>query len=169
MVYVVRESDRCNVDMEVLAAEGYAPGPWLKQVKDSSIPVETEIEVAGANRRIGDLRNRLLVHQPGDSIAYLTDFCLESEQKEEELVRLLTGCRVLVCENNFRDGDAELARKSYHMTSADVGKLAARIGPERLVVFHLSDRYTQDEWREQLEEVRTHFAGAIFPEEWRLT
>jgi ribonuclease BN (tRNA processing enzyme) len=58
--------------------------------------------------------------------------------------------------------------ENFHMASADVGKLAARGGPDSLVVFHLSDRYTQDEWREQLEEVRKHFAGAVFPEEWKL-
>jgi ribonuclease Z len=166
MAYVVRESDRSNVDMEVLTAEGYAPGPWLKQVKDSSIPAETEIEVAGVNRTVGDLRDRLLVHQAGDSIAYLTDFCLDSEQKEDEVVMFLAGCKVLICENNFRDVDSELARKSYHMTSADVGRLAARVQPEKLVLFHVSDRYTEDEWKEQLEEVRRQFEAVEFPAHW---
>jgi ribonuclease Z len=109
------------------------------------------------------------VHQPGESIAYLTDFCLENGQDEDELVSYLAGCKVLVCENNFRDVDSELAQKSYHMTSTDVGRLAARVQPENLVLFHVSDRYTADEWKEQLEEVRKHFADAIFPEKWKLT
>ncbi len=166
MAYLVRESDRSNIDMEVLASEGYAPGPWLKQLKDSSVPAKTEIEVAGASRTLGELRERLLVHQPGDSIAYLTDFCLESQQREDELVEFLDGCKVLICENNFRDSDAELARKSYHMTSTDVGRLAARVQPEKLVLFHVSDRYTEQEWNEQLAEVQLQFERAEFPAHW---
>jgi ribonuclease Z len=166
MAYVVRESDRSNVDMETLAAEGYTPGPWLKQIKDSSIPPESEIEVAGTRLPLGDLRDRLLVHQPGESIAYLTDFCLESEQDEDELAGFLGDCKVLICENNFRDADAELAQKSYHMTSTDVGRLAARVQPEKLVVFHVSDRYTLDEWKEQLADVRGQFERAEFPAHW---
>ena len=166
MAYVVREDDRSNIDMKVLAAEGYEPGPWLKQIKDSSIPPGTESEVAGNSRTLGHLRDRLLARHPGDSIAYLTDFCLESEQSEDDLVGLLRDCKVLVCENNFRDADAELARRSYHMTSTDVGRLAARVQPEKLVLFHVSDRYTEDEWSEQLAEVRREFEPVEFPTHW---
>ena len=168
MAYLVRENDRSNIDMEILAAEGYTPGPWLKQVKDSSVPAETEIDVAATKRTLGELRDRLLVHQPGDSIAYLTDFCLESEQSEDELIGFLGGSKVLICENNFRNADADLARKSYHMTSTDVGRLAARVQPEKLVLFHVSDRYTEEEWKEQLAEVRRQFERAEFPAHWKL-
>jgi ribonuclease Z len=166
MAYVVRESDRSNVDMRMLAAGGFVPGPWLKQLKDPSIPDEAQVELAGKRLELRDLRDRLLQHRPGESIAYLTDFCLESELDEDELVDFLRDCKVLICENNFRDADAELAKSSYHMTSAEVGRLAARVQPEQLVVFHVSDRYTVGQWTEQLADVRKQFERAVFPPGW---
>ena len=169
MAYVVREDDRTNINMQALTAEGLTPGPWLQQVKDLSISAETEVELDGDNRKVGELRDRLLVRQSGDAIAYLTDFCLESQQSEDELVEFVTGCSILVCENNFRDADRELARSSYHMTSTDVGRLAARVQPEKLVFFHVSDRYTEGEWKQQLDEVRQQFENTEFPAHWQLS
>jgi ribonuclease BN (tRNA processing enzyme) len=52
------------------------------------------------------------------------------------------------------------------MTSAEVAGLASRVKPQKLVLFHLSDRYAQAEWQEQLAEVRAGFPGACFPESW---
>ena len=169
LAYVVREDDRSNIDMEALNNAGWRSGPWLKQVKDSSIPAEQEVAIDGANHKLRDLRERLLVWQPGDSLAYLTDFCLESQQSEDALVEFLKGCKVLICENNFRDADAVLSRNSFHMTSSDVGRLAARVDPERLVLFHVSDRYTEEEWNEQLAEVREQFDRVEFPTRWNLS
>jgi ribonuclease BN (tRNA processing enzyme) len=40
------------------------------------------------------------------------------------------------------------------------------VQPERLVLFHLSDRYTPADWQEQLAEIRRVFPGAMFPQEW---
>jgi len=168
LAYLLREDDRHNVDKQVLAAEGLAPGPWLKQLKQSDIPCDTCIELNGRQYRLGSLRERLLCRTPGDSLAYLTDFRLQSQQDEDDLVAMLAGCKILICENNFRDADAELARFSHHMASADVGRLAARVQPEMLVLFHVSDRYTPAEWREQLAEVRRRFGRAVFPERWKL-
>lgn len=54
----------------------------------------------------------------------------------------------------------------YHMTSSDVARLASRGGPDKLVLFHVSDRYDSQEWHEQLEEVRARFDRAEFPQEW---
>ena len=48
------------------------------------------------------------------------------------------------------------------MVSADVARLAARVRPEKLILFHLSDRYTHAEWLEQLEEVRAVFPATYF-------
>ena len=103
---------------------------------------------------------------PGESIAYLTDFRLDAAS-EERLVAMLEGCTTIVCENNFRNAELESAVRTFHMVSADVARLAARIEPEKLILFHLSDRYTQAEWQDQLEEVRAVFAESNFPESWR--
>jgi ribonuclease Z len=168
LAYTVREDDRQNVDADVLRELGLKPGPWLKAMKDDSVAADTPPNIAGRDYLVGDLRSHLLRSSPGDSIAYITDFFLETESDEDQLVRFLSGCQTLVCENNYRDSDADLARKNYHMTSSDVARLASRVGPDTLVLFHVSDRYDSQEWHEQLEEVRKRFDRAEFPQEWEI-
>lgn len=166
LAHLVREADHWNVDMSALGKLGLPPGPWLRAVKDVETDPETTIEIAGAEHRIGALRDRLLKRSRGESLAYLTDFFLDTNESEDRLAAFLQGCRTIVCENNYRDEDDELARRNFHMTSADVAKLAARVQPEKLILFHLSDRYSPQQWREQLEEVGGRFHRACLPEEW---
>jgi ribonuclease Z len=166
--YVVREHARQNIDLQALSKLGFKPGPWLKAIKDQTIPDDQPVETNIEKQLAGDLRRQVLVTQPGDSIAYLTDFLLEDQDAEDRLVEMLQGCRIIVCENNYADADADLAKKNFHMTSSDVGRLAMRVQPEKLVLFHLSDRYTSADWKEQLREVQDHFAKTNFPEEWNI-
>jgi ribonuclease Z len=165
--YCVREKPRSNIDTGILAQLGLPPGAWLKRVKDPAADPHDEVQVGGTAYRIGDLRQRLLITTPGESIAYLTDFRLDTSS-EERLVEMLQGCTTIVCENNFRNAEQELAERTFHMVSADVARLAARVKPQRLILFHLSDRYTREEWQEQLEEVRAAFAETFFPEPWNI-
>lgn len=166
MGHIVREHSRQNIDPARLKEVGLKPGSWLRTVKDESIADDELIEAGGSTLRVGDLRGWLTVIQPGNSIACLTDFLLENPAAEDRLVRMLDGCGTLVCENSYADADAELAPRNYHLTSSDVARLTNRVQPERLVLFHLSDRYPADGWREQLHEVRQHFPAAEFPESW---
>lgn len=167
MGYIVREGDHTNVDAGRLAELGLNPGAWLKSLKDPAVPDGSPIEVDGNLHRAGELRAQLLTSSHGDSIAYLTDFRLERNSDEgDRLVHFLAGCNTLVCENNYRNAEAELAVRHHHLTSAEVAGLAARVAPERLVLFHLSDRYTAEDWRDQLAEVREVFGRAEFPPTW---
>jgi len=167
MAYVVREDDRSNVGLGRLQEFGLQPGPWLKALKDPAIADDASVEVHGAIRRVGELRAQLIAIAHGDSIAYLTDFRLDQRSDDEDrLAHFLRDCRTLVCENNYRNADADLAAKHHHMTSAGVAGLAGRVAPERLILFHLSDRYTIDEWQQQLDEVRGVFGRAEFPAGW---
>lgn len=165
--YLVREKPRSNVNTQALKTLGLTPGPWLKLVKDFSFPDDTEVEINSSNTRLGQIRKSLLVESAGASIAYLTDFSVDSAS-EQQLVEWLAGCQTLVCENNFRNSDRHLAQASRHLVSADVARIAANAQVGELIVFHISDRYTRDEWREQLAEVRADFPNAKFSESWQI-
>ena len=147
--YSVREEDRRNVDAVALGEMGLRPGPWLRAIKDPEVSGGHRVELDGRTLSV-----------------YLTDFFIESEAAEDRLVAFLEGCGTLVCEANHRLADSELAARNYHMTSDDVGRLAARVGPAHLVLFHLSNRYTTEQWTEQLREVQVWFPGAAFPPGW---
>ena len=166
IAYVVREKRRQNIDTSRLAPLGLTPGPWLKQVKEAA-DESAIVEVAGTTYSIAELRRMLLVETPGDSIAYLTDFLLD-EQAMERLATALQGCKVIVCEGQYRHADIELARKNYHMTTVLAATLAKRIQAQELVLFHLSDRYDRSQWLEMLTEARQVFPRTRYPSHWGL-
>lgn len=166
-VYCVREKPRSNIDTAMLTQLGLSPGPWLKRVKDQAADPQEEVKIGGTTHRVGELRERLLVSTPGESIAYLTDFRLDV-QSEDRLTEMLQGCATIVCANNFRNGERELADRTFHMVSDDVARLAAKVKPRKLILFHLSDRYAHAEWQEQLADVRAVFPETYFPESWNI-
>lgn len=164
IAYIVREKPHQNIDTERLAALGLRPGPWLKRVKAGASGV---VMVEGVEWELERLRGELIVETEGDSIAYLTDFILDAPAIET-LSAVLTGCRTVVCEGQYRHADLELAERNHHMTTVQAATLAARAGVERLILFHLSERYRAGEWMEMLEEARQIFPNTAYPEHWQV-
>jgi len=162
--YVLRQKERRNVDASRLAAAGLKPGPWLKRLLDPSTPDHEPLELQGATT-VGAARAKFVVSTPGESFGYLTDF-RPTPGSMPELRRLFSGCRWLVCENNYGDADHDTALRNNHMTSSMVGELAVSLDPECLIVFHLTDKHGLDGWREQMEQVRARFPRAWFPPSW---
>jgi ribonuclease Z len=166
MAYRVSEKPRQNIDQTRLATIGISPGPWLQTVKDIRRSQAT-ITIENRTYPLAELRENLLVESGGDTIAYLTDFRLD-EMAMATLVPWLSGCRTIVCETCYRHADLALADRHHHMTARQAAELARRAGIEQLILIHLSDRYSPDEWRELLSEARQIFPQTRFPEHWGL-
>lgn len=164
VAYVVRETPRRNIDTAKLAGLGLRPGPWLQQVRNAADEAETVL-VEGVPRRVRELQELLLTETAGDSVAYLTDFLLD-EAAVERLTHVLRGVTTVVCESQYRHADVELACRNYHMTATQAATLASRAGVGRLVLFHLSDRYQPEQWRELLAEAQFVFPETTFPLHW---
>jgi ribonuclease Z len=167
VAYIVRETPRVNVDPSRLASLGLRPGPWLQRVRGLQAGEEETVVVEGVPRRLKELQDALVVTTPGSAAAYLTDFLLD-EAAADRLAAALKGVGVVVCESQYRDADRELAQRNYHMTATQVASLAARAGVGRLVLFHLSDRYTPEQWPALLDEARAIFPATTFPEHWAI-
>ncbi len=165
IAYVVREKPRRNFEPERIAALGLKPGPWMKRVKDETASATETVRIGDATHTLGSLREKLVVETLGDSIAYLTDFLLD-EPAIGPLAAKLAGIGTIVCEAQYRHADHELARKNFHMTTTWSAELARQANAERLVLFHLSDRYQAAEWKEMLAEARHRFAATTFPAGW---
>lgn len=164
LAYIVREQARRNIALDRLAVLGLRPGPWLKQLKEVSAD---KVVIDGVARPADELRKALIVETPGDAIAYLTDFLLD-ESAMERLASALQGCGTVICEGQYREADVELARKNFHMTTVRSATLARRAGIKGLVLFHLSDRYQPEVWREMLAEARQIFPNTHYPPHWNL-
>ncbi|NLT71592.1 MAG: ribonuclease Z [Verrucomicrobiaceae bacterium] len=171
VAYRLAESPRLNIDAAAMKRNDYLPGPWLRRIVDATADEEeTLVEVAGRSLRVGELRRELLVTTPGMSLAYLTDFRVEPDSPAwEELVTWLSGTTVLVCECQYRAADYTLARQNAHMTADLVGRLAAEAGVGRLILHHLSRRYSSEDWRQMRSEAAAFFPRTELPVEWGLS
>jgi len=165
VAYIVRETPRINVDSAKLATLGLRPGPWLQRVRGTRADEAEVIVVEGAPRSVRELQDALVRVKPGDAVAYLTDFRLDSGATDR-LAEALLGVGTVVCESQYRHADEELAVRNYHMTTTQAAKLARRARVGRLVLFHLSDRYRAEEWRAMLAEAQAIFPATTFPDHW---
>jgi ribonuclease Z len=167
MAYIIREKPRFNVDRARLAALGLSPGPWLERVKVRRAGEDPTLTIDGATYDLALLRESLLVEKPGESLAYLTDFVLD-QAAQERLVPLLSGCKTVICESQYRQIDAAFAERHHHMTAVQAAELAQRADVGRLILFHISERYRRDEWLSLLEEAQAIFPNTTFPDHWQL-
>jgi ribonuclease Z len=138
----------------------------MRQLKDASNEAAT-LTIGEATYSMDELRNRLIIETPGESVAYLTDFLLD-DSAMERLSDILKDCGTVVCEGQYRHADLELARKNSHMTTVQSATLARRANAEKLVLFHLSSRYERKDWLEMLREARQIFPNTHYPPHWRL-
>jgi ribonuclease Z len=168
LAYLAREKDRRNFDEARVREAGFKPGPWMGKVQDLALGDEESVEVGGQPQLLGELRERLMITTPGQSIAYLTDFLLD-ERARERLLGFLANCDTMVCEAQYARADLDLARQNYHTTVDQVAELARDAGVRRLQLFHLSDRYRRHEWLDMLEDARGIFPATRFPPHWKLT
>jgi ribonuclease Z len=167
IAYIVREKPRTNVNIAQLAAMGLQSGRWLQQVKDTRIVAETVVEISGKSYTLAELREQLLTETPGQSLAYLTDFKMDTDA-QSRLVPVLQGCTFMICESQYRAADGELAERNYHMTCVQAAETAKQANVQELILFHVSDRYEKPEWHELLNEACAIFPNTHFPEGWSL-
>ncbi len=165
LAYIVRESSHTNVSIEQLSKLGLRPGAWLQRVKSSG-EEEGTVDIEGRSFELSKLRELLLVEQPGQSIAYLTDFLLD-DVAMSELEKELQGVDTIICESQYHPNDHELAIRHFHMTSVQAATLAKRVNPKEFILIHLSHRYTPAVWKEMLTRAQHVFPRAKFPDHWQ--
>jgi ribonuclease Z len=165
VAYVVRETPRVNINVQRMAELGLRPGPWLQRIRGPIADRDETLTVLGESRSVRELQDSLVVETPGESAAYLTDFRLDGSAMDR-LTETLRGVGTVVCESQYRESDADLAARNFHMTSTQAARLAHRAGVGKLVLFHLSDRYRASEWQEILAESREVFPATEFPPHW---
>ena len=164
LAYLLRETERVNVNMQALSELNLKPGAWLAALKAGTLQANM-LEGQRITHEVEDLERLLLKRTPGESIAYLTDFLLD-EKALSRLVPWLSGVTTLVCECQYLAVDCELATRNYHMFTLQVAELAARAKVSDLILMHVSSRYSALEREELLAEVRSIFPHARFPESW---
>ena len=150
LAFALEESVHVNVWKNRLAELGLPTGPWLRAVKRAVVagaPDDTPIEVQwhdrngvhGEKRALGQLRGTLEL-VPGRRVGYVTDLRY-TEANLRVLDALLAGVDILFIESVFLDAETDHAERKNHLTAAQAGAIARRLGAKAVVPFHFSPRY----------------------------
>ncbi len=168
LAWALEESVHVNVWKNRLAELGLPTGPWLRQAKRALLAGcadDTPIDVRWNDhhgvheqrRPLGELRP-VFERVPGRRIGYVTDLRYTAANLLA-LEELLAGIDILFIESVFLAADGDHAARKHHLTAAQAGEIARRVGAKAVVPFHFSPRY-EGRSDEVQAEVRAAWAGA---------
>lgn len=144
--YALIEDDRAGrFDVDAARARGVPEGPAFGRLHRGEDVTLGDGTVVAAVDLVGPPR-------PGRRIVYTGD-----TRPVPATIAIATGADVLVHEATFDDSEADRARETGHSTASEAAEIARSAGVRRLVLTHLSARYS-DRPTALLEE-----AKAVFP------
>jgi len=164
--YTLEAKERLNINKEKLENSGLTPGGWLSLIKSSEYTAST-INIDDKKYSTEELRKNLLQTEPGEKLSYLTDL-IYNETNLQNAIKLTSGADVLICEAQYNSRHPAEAAKNYHLTSRHSAKIAELSGVKKMILFHLSDRYSKEELKLTLEEAREIFPESYFPDNWQI-
>ncbi len=133
---------------DVVRAEMLAipPGPQRAALKEGKT-----IHVHGKEIEPKDIVGEPM---PGRIIAYCSD-----TRPCSNVIELARGCDVMIHDSTFAEHHKERAHESFHSTARQAAEVALQAGAKKLMLWHISSRYDEDEERELLAQARQ-----VFPE-----
>jgi len=144
LAYALDYSAEIHIDREGLEAAGLVPGDWITDLKRRLREDDTRALVElpdGQSRSAADLRDELVITQPGKRLVYATDFA-DTAQNRARLQHLAADADLFFCEATFCAADLSQAEETRHLTTRACAEIATAAQVDRLVPFHFSKRYT---------------------------
>jgi len=146
--YVLREHVRPGkFDRDKAIELGVPVGPMFSQLQKGF-----NVIVNGNRITPGDV---LGPSRPGRTVVYSGD-----TRPTEDVERASKGADLLIHEATLAEDKKEWARESMHSTSVEAARLAADANVERLILTHISSRYT-DDISPIYNEAKQHFKSVI--------
>lgn len=164
LAFAVREPRRINVWRNRVEEMGMTPGPWLEELKEAircGLPRSHPIHLPSGEHRPLEALMHLVSETPGEKLGYVTDI-RDTPANRTEVVRLCEGADVLFIEASFAAEDSELAHGRGHLTTTAAGEIARAAHARRVIPFHFSPRYLEEEER-RLAEVEQAFSKGAHP------
>ncbi|MFH0966415.1 MAG: ribonuclease Z [Methanobacteriota archaeon] len=130
---------------------GIKPGPLfgrLQRGEDVIIVADGKEFVITPNQVMGPLRPGRKVIYTGDTRPILAD-----------LAGIGDGADLLIHDATFDDAEHERAHEFMHSTAGEAGEVAGALKAERLVLFHISPRYTSAE--QHIVDAKKWFSGTL--------
>ncbi len=143
LAFSLEENFHINIDRDRLLKMGLAVGPWLsafkRAVREKS-PKERVIDAGGKPYNLGELSDIALITR-GQKISYATDVAM-NRTNEARLIALVEGSDVFYCEAYFLEKDRDRAMERFHLTARTCGKIAREANADKLVITHISPKYS---------------------------
>jgi ribonuclease Z len=155
LAFTLEEKSHVNIMKNRLIERGFQVGPWLTQLKTAVLHGDPDNgafrvwwrEGDGLRERflpLGSLKEEILQIVPGQKIAYVTDVVF-GDKNARRIIDLTRGSDCLFIETMFLQEDTQRAREKHHLTARQSGLLAREAGAKRIVTFHFSPKYTDQE------------------------
>ncbi len=148
--FAMEESYRINIVKKELEQLGLAPGSWLSEFKEMIYKNQSEDTVISIKPKasdtllrsytLGELKRKITKLTRGMKLAYITDV-IGNDENFRKIKTLITDSDILFIEAGFLEQDAEIAKKTYHLTAMEAGTLAGDAKVRYFQIFHYSFRY----------------------------
>ncbi|MFN3533807.1 MAG: hypothetical protein ACK4WB_00275, partial [Desulfatiglandales bacterium] len=149
--FMLEERFRINILKEKLHELKLRPGPWLTKFKQAIYEDKEDTELIvvkqeGIEKQVEkcftlrELKQNIAKITSGTRIVYLTDI-VGSEANIEQIVKDFGYCDVLFIEAGFLAADKDYAKRTFHLTTMEAGRIAGLLGAKHLHIFHHSFRY----------------------------
>jgi ribonuclease Z len=143
LAYAIEEGYHINIDKDCVLRKGLEVGPWLnlfKEMMRANASPDARLPISGRLHRLRDLADIATVTK-GQKISFASDIAM-TPKNIAALTELAKGSDVLFCEAYYLDKDREMARKRFHLTARACGSIARRAGVRKLVITHVSPKYS---------------------------
>lgn len=151
LAYRLEERFHVNIRKDRLAELGMSPGPWLRRFKNAlysgadprgefAVPAES-LQGQPRSYSLGALAEKIAIISEGQKIAYITDVGF-SGANVTKILALADSVDHLFIEGTFSERHRDVARRKYHLTAWQAGRIAAQAKVKRFTLFHFSPRYT---------------------------
>lgn len=148
---LLEDSLRGRFNREKAIALGVPPGPLFSKLHSG-----IDVEVNGKLIRSEDVVGRT---RPGRKIVYTGD-----TRPCDSILMASKGADVLIHDSTLASDQGEWAKESKHSTAFEAATLAKEAGVDRLVLTHISSRYT-DDVSPLLKEAQTVYESVIIAED----
>lgn len=145
---LIEDQRRGRFNVELAKSLGIPEGPlWGRIHKGESVTLD-DGRVVESSQLVGPARRGRRLVLTGDT------------RPHAATVEIAHNADLLIHEATFGEEEAERAVETGHSTAREAATVAARSGVRRLILTHLSARYTRD-FQELEQEARAVFAGTI--------